>query len=343
MTETKKIVYMDWNTLKGVKDFDREPFITIKNLLEKYKDKLIIPYSPSHLADLNKNYQRNKIKIDDDLEFLKSISQDNIIAKYFGINETKVETRDVIKFFHEIRKAKENENPVSEIFDNHIDEIGIDFKKIFGGLDIKSILPDKEELNKSESGKVVLKQFSSFFETGNFMDLLSNTSKLNEVFQNNPQEYNDLRKGLKEDLKLDSNISNWESVIQKLDLYLPNTLLGKSFSQSVIEDVNRFHKKPIFFDYYLSTYNQLGLFGFRPDNLNVKNRFNNAIEDGFHSFYGAHSNCFITNDKTLYHRSKVLFELFNIESELIKTFKVKDNSKFSDELENVLKNNKNSD
>ena len=328
---------MDWNTFKGIKNFNSQPFIIIKNLLDKYKNNIIVPYSPSHLADLNKNYQENKLKIDEDLEFLKFISQECIVAKYFGVNEVTFEKRDLIKFFHKIRKEKENEKPISDIFNNLGDEIGIDFNKIFGGINLKSILPDTEELSKSETGKSLLKQYGSFFESGNFMDLLNDTSKLNETFQSSPNDFNELRKGLKNDLELDPNISNWESVIQKLDAYLPNTLLGKSFSESVIEDVNRFHKAPIYFDYYMSTYNQLGLFGFRPDNLNEKNRFNNSIEDGFHSFYGAHSHCFITNDKTLYHRSRVLFDLFKLDCTLIKTFKVKDYNEFSIELEKILK------
>jgi len=336
MNIRRKIIYMDWNTLKGIKDSTREPFISIKKLLDKYKTEILIPYSPSHLADLDKNYEENKEKIDSDLEFLRSISNNIIIAKYFGIKETRIEQRNVIEFFHEIRKDKGKEVPVSQIFDSIEDDIGFDLKKLFRGLDLKSILPNAEELIKTETGKSLLKQYKSFLDTGNFSALLEDLSKMNENFQNNPQDFNDLRKGLKEDLKLDSNISNWESTIKKLDYYLPNTQLGKSFSELVIEDVNRFNKEPIFFDYYLSAYNQLGLFGFRPDNLNKKNRFNNIIEDGFHSFYGSLSDCFITNDKILYYRTKVLFEAFEIETKLFKTFKLSNVQKLILDIENAI-------
>lgn len=332
---------MDWNTLKGIKDSIREPFISIGELLTKYQNEIVIPYSPSHLSDLNKKYEENKEKIDSDLEFLKKISCDSIVAKYFGINETRFEQRDLIKFFHEIRRDKENEKPVSQIFDDIGDDFGIDIKGMFKGINLKSILPNAEELEKTETGKVLLKQYKSFFETGDFTALLGDISKMNENFENNPQDFNDLRKGLKEDLNLDPNTSNWELPIQKLDSILPQTPIGKSFSESVIEDVNRYHKEPIFFDYYLSSYNQLGLFGFRPDKLSEKNRFNNTIEDGFHSFYGTHAYIFITNDKIMYHRSKVLFEAFEIEAKLFKTFKVDDHKKLVEDIEELLKENKN--
>lgn len=341
MNNRKKVVYIDWNALKGIKDSTSEPFKSIGNLLMKFKNEIIIPYSPSHLADLNKNYQENMDKIDSDLEFLKRISGNSIIAKYFGVRETRFEQRDLIEFFHEIREDKENEKPISQIFDNIAEDYEIDFKEIFKGLNLKSILPENEDLEKSATGKVLLKQYESFFNTGNFTSLLEDISKMNENFQNNPQDFNDLRKGLKEDLNLGPNISNWELPIQKLDSILPQTPIGKSFSESVIENVNIFHKDPIFFDYYLSAYNQLGLFGFRPDKLSEKNRFNNSIEDGFHSFYGAHACIFITNDSTMYHRTKVLFEVFEIDTKLFKTFKVDDHERLISEIEESLKENEN--
>lgn len=332
---------MDWNSLKGIKDPFKEPFISIKNLLEKYKDKIIIPYSPSHLVDLNKNYEANKEKIDSDLNFLKEISDNNIIAKYFEINETQFEQRELIEFFHEIREDDEEAQPVSKVFAEMNDDFENEIKGIFKGFDLKSILPQKEDLEKSESGKVFLKQFQTFFETGDFASLLYDISKMDDNFQNNPQDFNDYRKCLNEDLKMDSNISNLESPIQRLDSILPQTPFGKTFSESVNEDVQRYHKEPIFFDYYFSAYNQLGLFGFRPDKLNEKNKFNNSVEDAFHSFYGSHAHVFITNDKVLYHRSRVLFEAFGIETKLIKTFEVEDNYLLIQEIEQILKENKN--
>jgi len=268
------------------------------------------------------------------LEFLKAISKNIIIAKYFGINETIIQERELIEFFHEIRTDKENKKPTQDIFKVLAEE----HKKFFSKINLKSILPNKEELTKSESGKLFFKQFESFSKSGDFISLLQDVSNFNERFQNNPQDFNDLRKGLKDDLKLDKNISNWDSVIQKLDSYLPNSPLHKSFSESVNEGVAIFHKEPIFFDYYISAYNQLGLFSFRPDNLSKKNRFNNSIEDSFHSFYGAHSTCFITNDKILYHRSKALFEAFQIDAKLINTFEVDNLSRLNLELENILEN-----
>jgi len=330
-------VYLDWNCLKGVKNPNKKEFEILKSWIDKHNHKLKVRYSPSHLADLNKNYKEQKEKIDDDLSFLQQITKNNIIAKYFGKPEITIEQRDLISFFHEIRTDKENEESVESIAENIQDELGLNFDDLLksAGVDLKDLIPNENEYDDTETSSQVKKLFNGFFQNGDFNSLLKDIGKLSSTFQNQPTEFNSLRKNLQADLNLDSNVSNWTSVISKLDLHLTNTLLGKSFSDSVIEDVNRFHKNPTYFDYYLSTYNQLGLFGFRSDKLTEKNRFNNSIEDAFHSFYGANSNVFLTNDKTLYYRSKILFEAFEVKSKLLKTFKIDNTNLFKQELESL--------
>lgn len=330
-------VYLDWNCLKGIKNPNKNEFEILKSWIDNHKDKIVLYYSPSHLADLNKNYNEQKEKIDEDLIFLQQITENNIIAKYFGKPEITIEQRELIPFFHEIRKDKENEEPVESIIENLQEEIGLNFDDLFksAGVNLKDLIPNDSEFEDSETSSQIKKLFSGLFQNGDFNSLLKDVSKLNSTFQNQPTEFNNLRKNLQADLNLDSNVSNWDSVISKLDLHLTNTLLGKSFSNSVIEDVKRFHKNPTYFDYYISTYNHLGLFGYRPEKLTEKNRFNNSIEDAFHSFYGANSDVFLTNDKTLYYRSKLLFEAFEVKSKILKTFKIENSDLFKKELESL--------
>ncbi|NHZ86845.1 MAG: hypothetical protein GWP19_13385 [Planctomycetia bacterium] len=337
MISGKTIIYLDWNTLSGLRNPNTEPFEELNKLIDTFEDDLIIPYSPSHLADLNKDYENNKIKIDEDLQYLKSKTKDVAIAKYFGQNETVIERRDLVEFFHEIHSDKFGERTASQIIENAPLELGIDLKPLFDGIDLTSILPNKEELEKSESGQRFLKQFPQFTETGDFWSLVKDVANQSDLFNQRPEEYNELRKGLAQDLNLDPNISNWDSALEKLDKYLPDTTIGKSFSEILHENVKRYHKEPIFYDYYVSAYNQLGLFGFRPDKLSKKNRFTNTIEDANHSYYGAVSNCFITNDRVMYYRSKALFEAFEIRSKLFKTFKVDDVANMCEEIELEIK------
>jgi len=337
MTSGKTILYLDWNTLSGLRCPKTELLEALNKLLDTFEDDLIIPYSPSHLADLNKDYENNQLQIDKDIQYLKSKTKDIVIAKYFGQNETVLERRDLVEFFHEIRSYKSSEKTTSQIIENVIPELGIDLLSLFEGIDLNSILPTKDELEKSESGLRFLKQFPLVAETGDFWSLVKDVANQSDLFNQRPDEFNELRKGLAQDLHLDPNISNWDSAIEKLNKYLPETPISKSFSDILCENVKRYHREPIFYDYYVSAYNQLGLFGFRPDKLSDKNRFTNTIEDANHSYYGAVSNCFITNDKVMYYRSKALFEAFEVRTKLFKTFKVDNVATMCKEIEFEIK------
>lgn len=263
MATYKKIIYLDWNTFKGIKDSQIEPFISIDNLFQTYRDEIIILYSSSHLSDLNKDYEKNKSKIDSDLEFLKDYSDNIAITTYLGEESVVYQDRDAIDFFHEMRAYSW-----------------------------------KVE-NRFRYAEQAMSEFAMT-------------------------------------LGLDSNIPNWEGPIEKLNSYLPETLLGKSFSELIIHLVNAINTNPLEKDYYLCAYSTLGMLGYYKDKFNKKNKFMNSIQDGFHSLFGIYSDIFITNDRSLYYRSKALYEYFNINTKVLKTFKVPSTESLIKEIENII-------
>lgn len=335
----KSLIYLDWNAFKSWKNSQTEFSDGMNRLFSNYANFIIIPYSSAHLADLNKDYKDNQELIEQDLNFLKSKTNDIIIAKYGGRQETVLEHRDILEFFHEIEEqdssSESDLKPLTMAYENAISQIDLLLSKI----NLSSILPSEEELLKTESGQRFIKQFPQFIKSRNFASLVNDISNHPRFFQQNPKEFNELRKGIANDLKLDSNISNWENSISKLDEFLPNTLIGKSFTEILHETVHRYHKDPIYYDYYGAAYHQLGLFGFRPDKLSEKNRYLNSIDDGNHSYYGSICNCFITNEKTIYYRSKALFEAFGVKSTLYGLFSDVYNSDMFGELEDMIKMN----
>lgn len=304
--------------------------------MKEYREGLIIPFSKAHLDDLNKDYEINKYWIDKDLQFLSEFSNNFIIQRFFGQEEFYVQEENPISFFHQLRKDKEDEQSVQSIGEELNTEFGDVFDNIFGDT-IKSLIPNKEELKNSETGKQLEGIMGEFLETGKFSSLITDIAKLGDEFQNNPNQFNQLQKAIKTDTELDSNISNWKPAIEKLDKYLPDTKFQKSFSTSVIEDVGRTYKKPVFFDLYVTCYNQLGLYGFRSEKLDEKNRFGNMIQDSFHSYYGFVADLFIINEKNCFFKSEVLFDAFETKSQLVKMFKIDDLEKFETKIDEALK------
>lgn len=100
----KKIIYLDWNIIKGIKAPTLEPFISLKKLLIENRDKIIIPFSSSHIEDLDKNYVENQDKIDSDLNFLQEITQGNFIHMSNSKKELEIQHYPVLEFFENHKK-----------------------------------------------------------------------------------------------------------------------------------------------------------------------------------------------------------------------------------------------
>ena len=331
----KKVVYLDWNVFKGLQNPNTEQFEILSNKLCNQRENIVIPFSKAHLDDLNKDYEKNRDWIDKDLQFLSEYSRNIVIERFFGHEEFNVREQNPTPFFHEIRKNEEEEQSIQSIGEHINNDIGNKFDEIFGD-SLKALIPNKKQLSDSESGQHLEGILENFLETGKFSSLITDISNLEEKFQNNPEQFNQIQKAIKSDTKLDSNISNWKPTIEKLDEYLPNTKFGKSFSECVIEDVCRYYKKPVFFDLYVTCYNQLGIYGFRTEKFDHKNRFGNMIQDSFHSYYGFVSDLFIINEKNCFFKSEVLFDAFKTKSQLIKMFNIDDLEQFSNQLDKAL-------
>lgn len=324
----KKILYLDWNVVKGIQNPTEEAFKILISFITENRENLLIPYSSSHLNDLNKEYEKNKAYIDSDLLYLEQLSQNVAIAKYFGEENERVHNRNIFEFFESIRK--DSFSP--ENAGNTLAEMGnmIGLMQQENDIDMSSLCDDNEHNNE------VRGMFPSFFEKANFSNLLKDVFGQIANVNNNPTLFNEVRKKTISHFDIDTNMSNWNnSVLDKLNCHIDDKLGDSSMKiiQNLINPPNQ-----TFYDKYTMSYQLLGFWGFRSETLNKKNKFNNAIEDAVHSFYGACSNCFITNDDIVYQRTKALFESFEISTQLIKipSSKNGDMNKFKIDLENIF-------
>ncbi len=89
-------------------------------------------------------------------------------------------------------------------------------------------------------------------------------------------------------------------------------------------------------DVYFTAYTTLDLISFFPDSMLEKGDFENLKNDAFHSAYGSLCDAFITNDNKCFHKSKFLFNYFESKARLIRTCKIKDTSKLSEDLDRIF-------
>jgi hypothetical protein len=147
-----------------------------------------------------------------------------------------------------------------------------------------------------------------------------------------------IRKHLGADSK---DICNYS--VAELDALIKTTTVSGSLKELIEFGLNLrgdTSRNPItYFDYYVTAYNNLDLIGFFPDTMKQEDGFNNLLNDSKHSAYGSLCKAFITNDNKCYHKSKLLFEYYNSNANLIRTCKRKGDAeigRLKNELNNLL-------
>ncbi|MBX2841460.1 MAG: hypothetical protein KTR26_06785 [Flammeovirgaceae bacterium] len=124
-----------------------------------------------------------------------------------------------------------------------------------------------------------------------------------------------IRKG-QEILGLDPKIVNNEKdVIEYFNSVLPNTEFKKGFFDFIEFTYKEYFNKEKLttHDYFVSAYLNLHILGFQTEKL----PFKNILNDASHLFFGSACDYFITHDKKLLKKARILFEVFSIECKIL--------------------------
>jgi hypothetical protein len=320
-------IYLDWNVLSNLKKPIQEPYITIAEKLKEYRNYFLIPYSPAHIDDLLKGWDNSEIKnnfVQKDLQTISEVTRNHLIVQYWKGDSVTGVIQTPQDYFESVKDDKGKS--LSEM---------MDIRKITEEFDdgpIKELW--KEQLNKLADTKIQFpaESVDGFKKLGldfplpseptSLLDWISSFGDFFDKMNKDPEAYKALRNVLKDGLGIDpSIISNWGSnAIYNLDSHLPTTHLGKSFSQHVNDANNNSSTKSNNekFDKFLMLYSQLDIFGFHPEKLSKKNTYENLNNDAQHSFYAAHCDIFITNDKHTIEKAKAVYSNEKIPTKIFK-------------------------
>jgi hypothetical protein len=312
-------VYLDWNVFTNLQSRnslsnleDKKKFENLDALLFAHKDEIAIPYSNAHLKDLLRGYSEDTITmVKNSLDFLSSITNNFSLVQYWNEEQAMWHFRDPHEFFESLL----NELPFQEYgsFEN--------FVKMFDGIE-KMFEPFKLQLHNIDFGQMQSQNpfFASLFpkaqKENSAYAMIEDIYNLFQTMFANPTVYMELRKMFKTGIGLDSNISNYENVVQQLDGTLSKSMLKKSFKELL--DVNKDkHSKNENYSKILSVYMQLDFVGYRSDKLSEKNQYDNLFNDALHCFYAAHCDYFITSDKKSYLKSKAVYQAEGINTSVM--------------------------
>lgn len=168
----------------------------------------------------------------------------------------------------------------------------------------------------------------------------------------NMQEDKSVYKGLRN--VTDKHINNGKFTIDydEIDFNedLKDSPLQKTFIDYVKSNINQNGDKEFSnYDFFTNAYFTLDLLGISKE-PSKSVRFNNMLNDGIHSYYGAYCNCVVSDDKGFLKKTRALYKLLGIDTKVmhaddfIESFdfiveqKEKDQSTFSELLVNDIEN-----
>jgi len=342
-------IYFDKQIFSYLFKKEKSQYVKLLDKIKTQKASLFC-YSHAHLLDL-KNDKTN-IKYSE-LEFIDTIVNDNYLS------------------YHAIKKKTSCylARPLEAFADLEEDSDEVDFSSIlnFDTSDLSA--EDKEKIEKAKTLFTDTKLGFNFPELDNVDSKITDPlSKLlpfgqepmslmqwSEHFMGmlkNMQEDKTVYKGLRN--VTDKHFNNGKFTIDYDEINfnedLKDSHLQKTFIEYVNSNLNPNGDKEISkYDFFTNAYFTLDLLGISKE-PSKSVRFNNMLNDGIHSYYGAYCDCVVSDDAGFLKKTRALYKLLEIDTKVmhvddfIKSFdfivekEEKDQNAFSELLINDLRN-----
>lgn len=314
-------VYLDWNVISNLKRTDNEKFCQLKSLISSNRDRLSIPFTTAHIDDLRKSIKPG-ISHDlllKDLDLLSEISNNQFIN--WTENITKPTIGHPNRFYYENIESWTNPelNDISNIFEtliSSLNEIGLEsFGSTFKSTLQEVSFPDDIGVNKA---------LNIHEEYDNLWDYLNVFAKTMSEMLNKREKYIGVRANIQNNsLKISTDSTEWEAenVIDNIDEILKSFGVQQTFlelNEFVVKQIKK--DKSTIYDEFTSLYLMLDMLGYKSDKLKKSsNNMLNIINDGLHSFYGAHCDYLITDDKNLVKKSIAIYSKYRLKTRVLST------------------------
>ncbi|HBU79262.1 MAG TPA: hypothetical protein DEF18_14275 [Muricauda sp.] len=342
-------IYFDKQIFSHLFKQEKTQYVKLLNQIRKQKSSLFC-YSHAHLRDLKND--KTDIKYSE-LEFMDSIVNDNYLSYHAIEKKTSCYLARPLEAFADV--------------ENETDDI--DFSSIFD-FDTSDLNPEDQE--KFENAKTLLTNTKLDFNFPGMENLDSSiTDPLKNIlpFGQEPmtimqwtEHFMGMLKNMKEDKSVykglrnvtDKHINNGKFTIDYDEIDFNEDLKDSQLQKTFIEYVNsnlnpNGYKQISKYDFFTNAYFTLDLLGISKE-PSKSVRFNNMLNDGIHSYYGAYCDCVVSDDNGFLKKTRALYKLLGIDTKVlhaddfIQSFdfivqkEEKDQNSFSELLVNDLKN-----
>lgn len=309
-------VYFDKQIFSHLFKQEKELYKKLFNKIKQHKTSLFC-YSHAHLMDLKSD--RTDIKYAE-LEFMESIVQDNYLSYHALEKKTSCYLAKPLEAFKQVEEDTDHID-FSSLLDFDTSDLKIEDQV---KLDMaKSVLTEKFlDFGFLKDTNVDSQTFSSLSRI-----LPNDLPKMNvlewseyfmgvvKAMQDDKAIYKDLRKTTDDGFNNGKYIVDYDEIDFNEDL--KGSPLQKSFLEYVNDNLNPNGDKEITnYDFFNQAYFMLDLLGISKE-PSKSVRFNNVLNDGLHSYYGAYCDCVVSDDKGFLKKSRVLYKLLDIETKVM--------------------------
>ena len=316
-------IYFDKQIFSHLFKQEQDKYCSLLPKLYREANNNLFCYSHAHLLDLKNDTTNIKFA---ELEFMESLVADNYIS-YHGIEKktsfylatpsetfaSEINTAENIDITGLLSKGSEDLNELEKMRRDGIENAMSNIKSNYGLLNPLE-LPYSSFRREDACflGDLPIDKLSSYFKE--LLDHMEDDKSIYKQIRNTSDKYFNDGKYIAEPSNSNFNQD------------LKDSLLGKTFLDFVEKNLNPDGEKHISrYDFYVNAYFILDLLGIcKEPAKSVK--FNNMLNDGFHSYYGAYTDMVVSDDQGFLKKSKILYRLLGIETkvchidEFMKTF-----------------------
>lgn len=305
-------VYLDSNVYRFLKKKETDFYKKLEIVLNERKSNFLFCYSYAHLADLKRDKSQKKY---DDLSYMESFVDNNYLCHYWGNKTTSCYLAKPLEAFENLD-------------DDSIDDL-FDFESIFTG-DLEPLgqvftdLLQSQKLDfsmmQTENQPEDLKQaLSTLFPADkkefSLLDWMKNFGEFYKKLDDDKKAFKQLRGAITNNLTI-SNLFDIDISKVNFNDDFKLTPLKKSFKQFVIDNLNPNGDKEITnYDFFTNAFSTLNILGLDKER-NKKAAFANTINDSLHSYYAAHCDILVSDDEGLLVKSRALYKLLDIDTQI---------------------------
>ncbi|WET50781.1 hypothetical protein PYS58_06520 [Chryseobacterium indologenes] len=311
-------IYLDWSVISSLKTDKYAPLL---EFIRTHKEKFSFIYTPAHFNDLMKSYAPENSYFDLDLEQLEWLSGNHLLE--WIEEDWELPGITPKSYFQQLLK---NHNVTNiDLLQKLLIDAETEENSIwnFGKL-LKSIFMEKPSgITINENNRTAMQTIFPFIKDDiSQWDLIEAVIPFIQKMENERDFYKSFRKSIGDQgLKLEDNAGNWnpEDVFENIGLFFKSHQTDLTFKKYVEMTVGiSKNGKPTIHDHFTTAYLLLDLIGFKPDRLpKPTDSLKNIRTDVEHAFYASRCDYFVTNDKNLAVKAKVLYKEFAVETQVL--------------------------